>query len=106
GPMGRTDIVEVFLPRDILPLDVPVTLTDARTGRELGHHETVVHPDDWPTRPIGRRLAVVVPDVPALGYVRLDVTRAADPGADPGADSGPGPVTGTVENEYYRVSFD
>ncbi|MBV9448137.1 MAG: hypothetical protein JO345_19815 [Streptosporangiaceae bacterium] len=106
GPVGRTDIAEVFLPRDVLPLDVPVTLTDARTGRELGHHETVVHPDDWPTRPIGRRLAVVVPDVPSLGYVRLDMVRGTGDIAASADGGGAVGAVGAVENEYYRVSFD
>ena len=98
----RADVVEAFLPREIVPLDVPVALTDSRTGTPVPHGESVVHPDDWPTRPIGRKLRAVVPDVPGLGFVRLDVVPAGAPAAEP-EDLG---RDGSIENEFYRVRFD
>ena len=100
--IGRTDVTEAFLPREIVPLDVPVTLTDSRTGAPVPHHESVVHPDDWPTRPIGRKLRAVVPDVPGLGFARLDVMPAGSPATEP-EDLG---RDGSIENEFYRVRFD
>ena len=99
---ARTDVVEAFLPREIVPLDVPVALADSRTGAPVPHHESMVHPDDWPTRPIGRKLRAVVPEVPGLGFARLDVVPADSPAAEPddlGRD-------GAIENEFYRVRFD
>lgn len=98
----RTDVVEVFLPREIVPLAVPVAMTDSRTDAIIGHHELVVDPADWPTRPIGRKLRAVVRDVPALGFVRIDLVAAHRPVAGTG-DLG---HEGTVENEFYRVRFD
>nr|WP_312891541.1 hypothetical protein [Nonomuraea muscovyensis] len=102
GTTGRTDIVRAFLPRDVVPADVPIALVDGRTGEPLAHHEEYVHPDDWPTRPIGRHLHAVVPCVPGHGYVRIDVVR--------GEGQAPEPVrldpSGVIENEFYRVSYD
>jgi hypothetical protein len=99
---ARTDVVDAFLPREIVPLAVPVALVDSRTGTPVPHYESVVHPDDWPTRPIGRKLRAVVPDVPGLGFARLDVLAADKPGAEP-EDLG---RDGSIENEFYRVRFD
>lgn len=98
----RTDVLDVFLPREVVPLAVPVALVDARTGALLPHQESMVDPADWPTRPIGRKLRAVVPDVPGLGFVRLDVVTADRPAAkteDLGRE-------GTIENEFYRVRFE
>ncbi|MCG5218803.1 glycoside hydrolase family 38 N-terminal domain-containing protein [Streptosporangium soli] len=99
---ARTDTVRAFLPRDIVPLEAPVALVDARTGERIPHHEEVVHPVDWPTRPIGRHLEAVLPDVPGLGYARIDVVEAAE-ATPPAADLG---FDGTIENEFYRVAYD
>ncbi|REE98836.1 glycoside hydrolase family 38 C-terminal domain-containing protein [Thermomonospora umbrina] len=98
----RTDVVRAFLPRDVVSVDTPIALVDARTGDRIPHHEEEVDPVEWPTRPIGRHLEAVLPDLPGLGYVRLDVVRADAP-APPPIDLG---RDGIVENEYYRVSFD
>ncbi|WP_188189198.1 glycoside hydrolase family 38 C-terminal domain-containing protein [Nonomuraea sp. SYSU D8015] len=99
---ARTDVVRAFLPRDVVGVDVPIALVDARTGETLPHHEEFVDPDDWPTRPIGRHVHAVVPDVPGYGYVRLDVV--------PGETQAPEPVelgdTPVIENEFYRVTYD
>jgi hypothetical protein len=102
GSADRTDAVRIFLPREVVPVDVPVTLLDARTGERVAFHETVVDPEEWPARPIGRTLHAVADDVPGLGYTRLDVVA--------GGDRAPAPVDlgrdGAIENERYRVSFD
>ncbi|MEV0145481.1 MULTISPECIES: hypothetical protein [unclassified Nonomuraea] len=99
---ARTDLVRAFLPRDVVAADVPIALVDARTGETLAHHEEYVHPDDWPTRPIGRHLHAVVPDVPGHGYARIDVVRSESQAAEP-VEADPG---GVIENEFYRVTYD
>ncbi|MEU6711053.1 hypothetical protein ABZ897_06190 [Nonomuraea sp. NPDC046802] len=99
---ARTDLARAFLPRDVVGVDVPIALVDARTGETVAHHEELVHPDDWPTRPIGRHVHAVVQDVPGFGYVRLDVV--------PGRSQAPEPVeletVPVIENEFYRVTYD
>ncbi|MBF8188635.1 hypothetical protein ITP53_23480 [Nonomuraea sp. K274] len=107
GTRARTDVVRAFLPRDVVAVDVPVALVDARTGETLPHHEELVDPVDWPTRPIGRHLHAVVPDVPGHGYARLDVVPCEVQAPEPvelGLRSSPG--AGVIENEFYRVSYD
>ncbi|NRQ36441.1 hypothetical protein HII36_32095 [Nonomuraea sp. NN258] len=102
GTGTRTDLVRTFLPRDVVGVDVPIALIDARTGETVPHHEEFVDPVDWPTRPIGRHIHAVVPDVPGFGYVRLDLV--------PGESQAPEPVEldlgGVIENEFYRVAYD
>ncbi|MEU8304101.1 glycoside hydrolase family 38 C-terminal domain-containing protein [Actinomadura sp. NPDC048955] len=102
GTAARTDAARAFLPRDVVAVDVPIALVDARTGEPVPHREEEVDPDEWPTRPIGRHLEAVVPDVPGHGHVRVDVVRA-ETGAPEPVDLGSG---GTIENEFYRVVYD
>ncbi|GAA2374089.1 glycoside hydrolase family 38 C-terminal domain-containing protein [Nonomuraea africana] len=99
GTQTRTDVVRAFLPRDIVPLEQPIALVDERTGERIAHHEEVVHPVDWPTRPIGRHVSAVVRDLPGYGYAFVSIqpgepveTREIDEAA--------------IENEFYRVSYD
>lgn len=99
---ARTDVVRAFLPRDVVAVDTPIALVDARTGERVPHHEEEVDPEEWPTRPIGRHLEAVLPGVPGFGYVRLDVMAGGDPAAGP-VDLG---QEGVIENEFYRVSYD
>ncbi|MDG4861710.1 glycoside hydrolase family 38 C-terminal domain-containing protein, partial [Streptomyces sp. T-3] len=73
----RTDVARIFLPEATVPLDQPVTVTDARTGSPLPHEEQPQVNDDH--RDAGRFLLLRVDDVPPLGSVRLDIT--ADAGA-------------------------
>ncbi|MEU8249780.1 hypothetical protein [Nonomuraea sp. NPDC048916] len=102
GTRARTDVVRAFLPRDVVPVDVPIALVDARTGERVAHHEEYVDPMDWPTRPIGRHLHAVIPEISGYGYARIDVV--------PGETQAPAPVEldlgGVIENEFYRVSYD
>jgi hypothetical protein len=104
GPDERTDIVEAFLPRDAVGLDVPVQLADSRTGTVIPHHEKVVHPDDWPTRPIGRKLRFVLSGLPSSSYARVDVHPAEN--AVSRAAAADTADAGVIENEFYRVSYD
>ncbi|NUR85428.1 MAG: hypothetical protein HOY71_15200 [Nonomuraea sp.] len=99
---ARTDVVRMFLPRDVVPYEAPIALVDARTGETLPHHEELVHPDDWPTRPIGRHLHAVVQDVEGFGHVRVDVVAARAQAPEPVEL----PLDGVIENEYYRVTYD
>jgi glycosyl hydrolase family 38 len=101
GAATRTDTVTAFLPSSTVPLEAGITVLDARTGLAVPHHEEPVRPQQWPSRPAGRRLVLTVHDVPACGAVRLDVV--AGDGPAPAADLG---LTGTVENEFYRVEYD
>ncbi|WP_033424316.1 glycoside hydrolase family 38 C-terminal domain-containing protein [Actinomadura flavalba] len=101
GTAARTDVVRAFLPRDVVAVDVPVRLVDARTGEDIAHHEVEVDPAEWPTRPIGRHLSAVLADVPGHGHVRVDVVRADAPAPVPAELDGT-----VVENEFYRVEYD
>ncbi|MFF4195995.1 glycoside hydrolase family 38 C-terminal domain-containing protein [Nonomuraea sp. NPDC001831] len=102
GTRARTDVVRAFLPRDVVAVDVPIVLVDARTGETVPHHEEYVDPDDWPTRPIGRHVHAVVPDVPGFGYARLDVVRGPGQAPEPVEPD----LDGVIENEFYRVAYD
>ncbi|NUP61040.1 MAG: hypothetical protein HOW71_02565 [Nonomuraea sp.] len=103
GTGTRTDVVHAFLPRDVVAVDVPIVLVDARTGEVLAHHEEFVDPDDWPTRPIGRHLHAVVRDLPGHAHVRLDVVGAPPLQSPEPVEMDPG---GVIENEFYRVAYD
>ncbi|MEV4158824.1 glycoside hydrolase family 38 C-terminal domain-containing protein [Nonomuraea dietziae] len=98
GTQRRTDVVRAFLPRDIVPLEQPIALVDERTGERIAHHEEVVHPVDWPTRPIGRHVSAVVRDLPGYGYAFVSIQQG-DAVATQEIDE-------TIENEFYRVSYD
>jgi hypothetical protein len=100
GPAARTDVVDVFLPASTVPLDVPVSIVDARTGVGVAHHEEPVRPQQWPTRPAGRWLRFVAADVPAVGQARFDVVSGA---AAPDCVELDG---WQIENEFYRVAVD
>lgn len=100
GPADRTDLAEVFLPASVVPLDDLVSIVDARTGSAVPHHEEAVRPEDWPTRPAGRRLSFVLADVPAVGHARVDVVAGTGPAVAEELD------TWQIENEYYRVNVD
>ncbi|MEV6963521.1 hypothetical protein AB0M47_00270 [Hamadaea sp. NPDC051192] len=99
GPAARTDVATAFLPASTVPLDIAVSVVDGRTGEPVPHHEEVVRPEEWPTRPYGRRLIFPASDVPAFGAVRFDVV----PGSGPVAVAEIGSI---VENEYFRVEYD
>jgi len=107
---ARCAVVEVFVPESRVPLEVPIRVRDARTGRVLPiDHRAQANPTH---REAGRFLEVFVPDLPSWGMVRLDVedpTRASRPadrddtGAEP-MSSDSGPVV--LDNEHLRVEVD
>ncbi|GIH14199.1 glycoside hydrolase family 38 C-terminal domain-containing protein [Rugosimonospora africana] len=101
GPADRTDVVEAFLPASTVPLDTHVSIVDARTGDAVPHHEHLERPEEWPTRPAGRRLWFVAADVPAVGQARFDIVAADVPSPEPVELA-----AWQVENEFYRVVVD
>jgi hypothetical protein len=85
NPCGwqRTDRVRVFISSNRIPLDVPVSVVDARDDKQL---EMDVEVKDDRSRTNGRVIWLVVSDVPACGFVRLDVLRAgSERRPEPGA---------------------
>ena len=95
----RSDLVEAFLPASVVDPAAAVRVVDARDGAEV---PLVLHPPEQaPFRPSGRRLELLVRDVPPLGYVRLDVVEGGP--VPPAEDLGP---AGTLENEHYRLTYD
>jgi hypothetical protein len=101
GVAQRSDTVTAFLPAATVPIDTTVSVVDSRTGRPVQHHEEAVRPEEWPTRPSGRRLIFTAPDVPAFGAARFDVV----PGSGPASTVELG-NDGVVENEFFRVTYD
>jgi hypothetical protein len=106
GCAERTDAVEFFVPASTIELDTPFTVHDGRTGEPLPHHAELFEPEDEPTKPYGRRARVVLRDVPAVGWVRLDLRRGGEhprPERLPRQAGTDGLVE--LENEYYRVAY-
>ncbi|NUP51794.1 MAG: hypothetical protein HOW97_31420 [Catenulispora sp.] len=101
GPGTRSDVAEFFVPASTVALDTAFTIHDGRTGAELPYHAVVFEPEDEPTRPSGRRVRVVVPDVPAIGWVRLDLR----PGGATAETQRPAEPA-QIENEFFRVEYD
>lgn len=98
----RTTTLSLFVRESRVPLDEPVLVRDSRTGETLPS-ETVpqTNPEN---RAAGRFVRVHVPDVPALGSVRLTIHRtgaAAPPAPDAAAAD---PLV--LENEHLRVRVD
>ncbi|WP_423920621.1 hypothetical protein ACPEEZ_14600 [Frigoribacterium sp. 2-23] len=120
--LARTGVVRLLLKESTVPLDQAVELRDGRTGRVLPH--TVEPQSNSLHRESGRWLGVQVRDVPAFGFVRVDVVAAgagagAAAGAGAGAAGAPAdaPVVHaldttprrellTLENEHLRVEVD
>ncbi|WP_051325513.1 glycoside hydrolase family 38 C-terminal domain-containing protein [Glycomyces tenuis] len=98
-----------FLLREaIVPMDQDIVVVDARTGERLAHTET--GQTNFTFREAGRWVRVSVPDIPGLGYVRLDI-RAADASgserdAEPARIGGDDATAPVLENEYLRVEYD
>lgn len=101
GSAQRADTVTAFLPAATVPLETIVSVVDGRSGKPVPHHEEVVRPEEWPTRPSGRRLIFTAADVPAFGAARFDIVPGD--GSAVSEDLGP---DGIVENEYFRVTYD
>jgi hypothetical protein len=107
NPCGweRTDRMRVFIPSNRIPLHVPVAVVDARSGKQL---EMDVAVQDKRSRTNGRAIWLVVPDVPAFGFVRLDVLRAQpEVRSEPSVIARPRPESAfQLENEHLIVQVD
>jgi hypothetical protein len=103
----RTGVVRFLLKESTVPLDADVAVRDARTGDLLG---LVLEPQSNSLhRESGRWVAVQVSDVPAFGFVRIDVlpsesapegSRTHEALTTPAAD------LFTLENAFLRVAVD
>ena len=103
----RTGVVRFLLKESSVPLDAHVVLRDGRDGRELATVEApqsnVLH------RESGRWVSAQLVDVPAFGFVRLDVLPASVAPEPPRRHDTLGtPLSElfTLENEYLRVTVD
>jgi len=98
---SRTDRVRCFLPESLVPQGIAVAVRDARTKEflplEVEPQLNAVHRD------AGRFLVTVVPEVPPVGYVRVDVV-AAPPGTAGAAGPGDDPLV--LDNGHLRVCVD
>jgi hypothetical protein len=103
----RTGAVRFLLKESTVPLSTLVRLRDGRTGDELAFVEA--DQSNSLHRESGRWITVAVRDVPAWGFVRLDVEETEE--ARPAPIVHPGLSTPlaelfTLENEYLRVRVD
>ncbi|PZF54100.1 alpha-mannosidase [Curtobacterium sp. MCSS17_008] len=103
----RTGVVRFLLKESSVPLDAHVVLRDGRTGQELAVVEeaqsNVLH------RESGRWVSAQLVDVPAFGFVRLDVLPgrvAPEPPRHHDALGTPLADLFTLQNEYLRVAVD
>jgi hypothetical protein len=99
----RSAQVRLFVRESRVPLDRAIEVRDGRTGKALP--VTITAQQNPNHRDAGRIVTVHVPDLPPLGFVRLDVVEvtAAAPVA-PGADDPGDPLV--IENEHLRVRVD
>ncbi|GAA1488779.1 glycoside hydrolase family 38 C-terminal domain-containing protein [Brachybacterium sacelli] len=96
-----------FLLREaIVPFSQEIVVLDARTGEPLAHTEA--EQVNHTFREAGRWIRVTVPDVPALGYVRLDVRAAPETSAARRSDTAEGTALEALvlQNEFLRVEYD
>lgn len=116
GGQRRSEPVEVFLPQSVAPLPQGLRLIDARTGAKLPHTERV---EPANSRALGRYLRFAAADVPAVGFIRIDVELdhpdSATP-ADPSEQRAQSVVASAnmraldaddvLENNWLRIRFD
>ncbi|BDZ49487.1 hypothetical protein GCM10025867_17280 [Frondihabitans sucicola] len=102
----RDAVVQLLVKEAHLPLDTGFVVRDGRSGAILPH--SVKDQGNQPHRESGRWASVIVPDLPALGFVRLDVSRAdADAETESlSLHSTPRQDLLTLENEHLRVVVD
>ncbi len=103
----RTGVVRFLLKESTVPLDQPIALRDGRSGERLAHvEEEQANPLH---RESGRWVRAQVVDVPAYGFVRLDVLATEErPVAPVVHDMTAAPIGElfALENEYLRVEVD
>lgn len=95
----RTDEVEAFLPESLIPLETPVKVVDARSGKELKFYETAqINPKH---RDAGRFLHIFTDQVPGLGMIRLDIYT------DKAKSAKAVKLTpNVIENEFFKVTIN
>jgi hypothetical protein len=102
--LNRSGTVRFLLPEALVPLDAGIRLLDGRDGSELAFvteaQSNAAH------RESGRWVVARVEDVPALGYVRIDVqTAEATPSADDRGTEGSVPRSASGRSEYGLMSL-
>lgn len=97
---SRGDVVRAFLPESVVPQAQPLAVIC--DGRRLRFSEE--KPADERHDAPGRYLVISVPEVPAMGTVRLDVVATTDPAAAAHAEAVSDPTL--LENEYLAVRVD
>ena len=96
----RGDVVQCFLPESLVPADVPVAVTDARSGLALPSRISLQVNEDH--RNAGRSIEFRADAVPAVGAVRIDVKAGSGVDSEP-RQSGPQDV---LENRFLRARVD
>lgn len=103
---SRTAVAVLFVSEALVPLDLPFTVVDSRSGEPIPF--ITEEPFNHVHRESGRRVTVQVRDVPSFGFIRVDVV-AGDGAQNPAiADLAATPHDSllTFENEYLRVKVD
>jgi hypothetical protein len=102
----RRAAVRILVKEAHLPLDRGLVLRDGRTGEVLPHVSEIQ--SNTAHRESGRWITAMVPELPAWGFVRLDVEDAAA-----AAEAAPRSLTSTprselltLENEHLKVVVD
>lgn len=104
---ARTGAVRFLLKESTVPFDVHVALRDGRTGEPLAVVEE--SQSNSLHRESGRWLTAQLVDVPAFGFVRVDVVRSDVPAEAPqtlDALTTPAAELFTLENAHLRVAVD
>jgi hypothetical protein len=107
NPTGfeRSGAVRFLLPEALVPLDTTITLTDARDGSALPY---AIEPQtNAAHREAGRWVIARVENVPAAGYVRIDVTSTHDTASSIDSDaSAETSRSASGRSDYGLLSLD
>ncbi len=102
--LARSAAVRLFVRESRVPLDRPIEVRDARTGKPLPI--TVAGQQNPKHRDAGRIVTVHVPDLPPLGQVRLDVVSPEGEPEESAAVAAEHPDPLVIQNEHLRVRVD
>ena len=102
----RDAVVELLVKEAHIPLDAGFVIRDGRTGKILPH--SVKDQGNQAHRESGRWASVILPALPALGFVRLDVSRTDSDAVTESLSLRTTPRQDllTLENEHLRVIVD
>jgi Glycosyl hydrolases family 38 N-terminal domain/Glycosyl hydrolases family 38 C-terminal domain len=98
----RTEVVSVFLPESRVRLEANLCVVDSRTDQELRFERSPQVNETH--RDAGQFLRILVPDIPALGAVRLDLRPGSS--LTSAAAVSTSPMATVLENEHLRVEVD